>query len=416
MQHLKRIKVFSEDLQIGMFVSALDRDWKDSDFLLQGFTVDSELDIEEIKRQCEYVFVDFKNDEDFKDYRLRTSKSSSYLSQAQEESNSINSSYNLREHLKPAISRTKQTNRLMKGVLDKVMLGEDFDLHSVKASVKENVKSVLKNTEAMLMMTMLKSANSDIAEHCFNVSILSIGFAQFLGYSEVELEDIGMAALLHDLGHMKVDKAILSKKGKLNQNEREATSKHPEYTYQLLMSKKDLTPSCIDVALSHHERLNGEGYPRRLKSEKISKNVRLVSIVDVFDSLTSHQTYRKGTSVMDAYKVLMAGKNTLFDESLVLKFIKWRSIYPPGSIVEMENGEVGIVIKSHQENKLKPKVLLVLNEYKQPRKERMVDMSKLDLTPESQPYKIIKAYENMAFGVDLQTYANKGLNIQLPGN
>ena len=116
---------------------------------------------------------------------------------------------------------------------------------------------------------------------------------------------------------------------------------------------------------------------------------------------------------MDAYKVLMAGKNSHFDEGLILKFIKWRGIYPPGSIVEMHNGEVGIVISTDSEHKLKPRVLLVLNEYKQPRRERLIDMTKMDLDPESNPYKIIKAYENMAFGIDLQQYAEKGLKIQL---
>ena len=410
MQHLKRIKVFSEDLQPGMFVAELDRDWSESTFLLQGFTIEGPDDVEEVKRQCKFVYVDFRSDEQFKQYKLESSASATYRDQVKSSLNA--SGYNLREKLKPALSRRKKTSRLMKSVLDKVMLGDDFDIHGVRESVKENVKSVLKNQEAMLMMTMLKSKNEDVAEHSLNVSILAIGFAQSLGYSEGQLEDVGMAALLHDIGQMKVDQKVLNKRGKLNQNERAEVSKHTQYGFDLLATKPDLTPSCIDVALSHHERLSGQGYPRGLKGDQISKVVRLISIIEVFDSLTSHQSYRKGMSVMDAYKVLMAGKGTHFDEQLILKFIKWRSIYPPGSIVEMENGEVGIVVKANSEHKLKPRVLLVLDEYKQQRKERMVDLAKMDLDPESKPYKIIKAYENMAFGIDLQEYAEKGLKIQ----
>jgi len=323
-------------------------------------------------------------------------------------------SYNLRKKLKPALKRTQQTSHLINGVIDRIMLGEDFDLHTVRQSVKEDVKAVIENEEAMLMMTMLKSVNSDVTAHCFNVSILSIGFAKSLGYSESILEDIGMAALLHDVGHMKVDKAITDKKGKLNQIERKEMAKHTQFGSEILSTKKGLTPSCMDVVMSHHEHLDGNGYPRGLKEDQISNNVRLISIVDTFDSITSFQAYRKAHPVMDAYKVLMDGKNERFDETLVLKFIKWRSIYPPGSIVEMDNGEVGIVIKSNQEHKLKPRVLLVLNEYKQPRKERLIDMSKVDLDSESKPYRIIKAYENMAFGIDLQEYTEKGLKVQLP--
>ncbi|TQV82765.1 HD-GYP domain-containing protein [Aliikangiella coralliicola] len=412
MQHLKRVKVFSENLQPGMFVSELDRDWSETTFLLQGFTIEGPADVDEVKRQCKFVYVDFRSEEQFKNYKLETTASTTYKQQLQ--SSMAGGNYNLRQKLKPALSRTRKTSRLMKGVMDKIMLGEDFDLHAVRDSVKENVKAVLQNNEAMLMMTMLKSKNEDVAEHCLNVSILSIGFAQSLGYSEAQLEDIGMAALLHDVGQMKVDQRILKKKGKLNQNERAEIGKHPKFGFDILSAKNDLTPSCIDVVMSHHERLGGQGYPRGLKDEQISQNVRLISIVDVFDSLTSHQTYRKGMSVMDAYKVLMAGKNSHFDEQLILKFIKWRSIFPPGSIVEMENGEVGIVISANSEHKLKPRVLLVLDEYKQPRKERLINMAKMDLDPESKPYKIIKAYENMAFGVDLQEYAEKGLKVKLP--
>jgi len=414
MQHIKRVKVFSEHLKPGMFVAELDRDWSESSFLLQGFTLENVDDIEEVKRQCKFVYVDFRSEQDFKEHKLATSASQTYRQQVAASMDMDVADYNLRNKLKPALTRRRNSSRLMKSVLDKIMLGEDFDLHGVRQSVKENVKGILENQEAMLMMTMLKSRNEDVAEHSLNVSILATGFALSLGYSENQLEDVGMAALLHDIGMARVDQAVLTKKGKLNQNERMEIAKHTRFGYEILMSKPDLTPSCIDVALSHHERLSGQGYPRGLKGEQISEVVRLVSIIEVFDALTSHQPYRKGLSVMDAYKILMAGKNSHFDEQLILKFIKWRSIYPPGAIVEMENGEVGIVIKAHQEHKLKPKVLLVLNEYKQPRKERLVDLAKMDLDAESKSYKIIKAYENMAFGIDLQQYAEKGLKIQLP--
>ncbi|WP_444998051.1 HD-GYP domain-containing protein [Aliikangiella sp. IMCC44359] len=410
MQHLKRVKVYSEDLEPGMFVSELDCDWSESSFLLQGFTVEGQEDIDLVKSQCKFVYVDFKTDEDFQRHKLETSKSSTYRLKMKSSLSERN--YNLREKLKPALDRRKKTSKIVKSVMDKIMLGEDFEIHGVRESVKENVKSVLQNQEAMLMMTMLKSKNESVAEHSFNVSILSIGFAKSLGFSEAQLEDIGMAALFHDIGQVKVDQKIILKKGKLNQNEKAEVSKHTQYGFEILSAKSGLTPSCIDVAYSHHERLSGQGYPRGLKGDQISTNVRIVSIIEVFDSLTSHQTYRKGMSVMDAYKILMAGKNTHFDEALILKFIKWRSIYPPGCIVEMENGEVGIVIKAHKEHKLKPKVLLVLNEYKQPRQERMIDMTQLVLDPESKPYKIIRAYENMAFGIDLQQYAEKGLQVQ----
>ncbi|MCF6193956.1 MAG: HD-GYP domain-containing protein, partial [Kangiellaceae bacterium] len=244
-----------------------------------------------------------------------------------------------------------------------------------------------------------------------NVSVLAIGFARYLGYSEFDLEDIGMGALLHDIGQVRIGSNLLSKSGKLNQNEMAQMCQHPKFGLDILQSKDGLTPSCIDIAVNHHERLGGQGYPRGLKGDKLSKNVRLVTIVDVFESLTSPQVYRKSMSVVDAYKILMGGKKTHYDEKLVIKFVEWRGIYPPGSIVEMENGEIGIVVSANKQFRLKPKVLLVLDEYKQRRAEKIVDLSKMALDSVSKPYKITRAFENTAFGLDLQEYADKGLRV-----
>lgn len=409
-QHLKKVKVFSEDLQIGMFVCELDKDWSESNFLLQGFSIENQQDIDAVMSQCKYVYVDFRNEAEFKNYRLATSSSTSYI-EKNKDASEAGKEY-LQNQIRPAARRFKKSSQLMKGVMDRIMLGEDFDLHGVREVVKENVKQVLENEDAMLMMTLLKSKSDSRAEHSLNVSILTIGFARFLGYSESKLEDIGMGALLHDIGQVKVDSKLLTKPGRLNQNEMVAMTQHPKFAFEILQSKKDLTPSCIDIAINHHERLEGQGYPRGLKGDKLSDEVKLVSIVDVFESLTSPQVYRKSMSVVDAYKILMAGKNSHFDERMVIKFVEWRGLYPPGSIVEMENGEVGIVIAANRKLKLKPKVLLILDEYKQQRKERIIDMSKMQLDAESKPYKIIKAYENTAFGIDLQSYADKGLKVE----
>jgi HD-GYP domain-containing protein (c-di-GMP phosphodiesterase class II) len=409
-QHLKRVKVFAEDLQVGMFVSDLDRDWSESTFLLQGFTIESQADIDAVMSQCKFVYIDFKSDSQFKSYRLATTSSKPY---AEKNAHSVESKENFfKNRMNPAATRYKKSSQLMKGVMDRIMLGEDFDIHGVRDVVKENVKQVLENEDAMLMMTLLKNKDDSKAEHSLNVSILSIGFARYLGFDETKLEDIGMGALLHDIGQVKIDTNLISKKGRLNQNEMAEMCNHPKYAFEILQSKSGLTPSCIDIAINHHERLQGQGYPRGLTADKLSQNVRLVSIVDVFESLTTPQVYRRSLSVVDAYKILMSGKGTHYDEKMVLKFIEWRGIYPPGSIVEMANGEVGIIIGTNRKFKLKPKVLLVLDEYKQKRKEKIIDLSKISVDAESKPYKIVKAYENSAFGIDLQSYADKGLKVE----
>ena len=409
MQHLKNIKVFTEDLLPGLFVSRLDCAWSESNFLLQGFKIESTSDIESLQHQCKFVYIDFISDEQYSFFKLETTKSTSYKQELTKKHSKDGQAF--RKKIQPALVRGRKTNRLMKSLLDNIMLGQDFDLVAVRDTVKENVKQVLENTEAMLMLTMLKSQSEDIAQHSLNVSIMSIAFAHELGYSETELEDIGMAALLHDIGLAKVDSTIVNKHGKLNQVQKEKVQKHCQYGFDILSGKAGLTPSCVDVAISHHEELSGGGYPRGIKEIGITKNVRIVSIIDVYDTLTNYQIYSKVSSVLEGYKELMKEKKIRFDESLLLKFIKWRSIYPPGTIVELQSGEVGIVLSSKINNRMKPKLMLVLDEYKQPISEKIIDLSKLVVDNQSNQYKIVNSYENTAFGIDIQIYLDNGLVI-----
>ncbi len=408
--HLQSVKVFSENLEIGMYISGLDKPWEASSFLLQGFALQDQMDIDAIKTECQFVFIDFKSEMQFEEHKLKTSVSKSYkekiLSKNQIEK------FDLKKHTKTARKSHRKSRLVVKSVLDKVMLGEDFNSYSVKSSVKNMVREVLTNEEAMLMMIMLKDNNDHVAQHCLNVSILSIGFARYLGFSEQQIEDIGVGALLHDIGKVKIDSKLLNKTKKLTDADMQKLCMHPQYSYQILQKKKDLPPSVVDIAVCHHERLGGHGYPRGLKAEQISQRVRIVSIIDTFEALTSDQPHRKAMSVVDAYKILMQDKNIKFEEKLVLKFIEWRGIYPAGTIVEMKNGEVGIVVSGNRKgNKLKPKVLLVLDEDKKPRKERLIDLSFIQTDAESKPYVIFKAFESEAFGISVGKYLENGLII-----
>jgi len=409
-KHLQSIKVFSDNLEIGMYISALDKPWEQSSFLMQGFNLQDQMDIDAVKNECKHVFVDFKSEMQFKEHKLKTSVSKSYKQKIMSQHQMKN--FDIKKHTKTARRSHKKTSVAVKSVLDKVMLGEDFDSYSVKSTVKNMVREVLTNEEAMLMMIMLKDNDDHVAQHCLNVSILSIGFARYLGFSEQQIEDIGIGALLHDIGKVKIQSELLNKTDKLSSEDMKKLCMHPQYSYQILQQKKDLPPSVVDIAVCHHERLAGQGYPRGLKAEQISRRVRIVSIIDTFEALTTDQPHRAALSVVEAYKILMQDKNIKFEEKLVLKFIEWRGIYPAGTIVEMKNGEVGIVVSGNRKgNKLKPKVLLVLDEEKHPRKERLIDLSFIQTDAESKPYVIFKAFESEAFGISVGKYLEDGLII-----
>ncbi len=409
MSHLKRVKVFAEQLEVGMFVSDIDRDWSDTNFLLQGFTIQDDEDIAAVQKQCEFVYVDFPSEAFYKQFRAKHTASPTLKKKFEED---LKDQQELLQEVKVAAKTYKRSKTLIKGVLDRIMLGEDFEIANVREHVKECVQSIVRNENAMLMMTLIKQKDDYTAEHCLNVGILSIAFAKFLGFDTEQLEDIGVAGMLHDIGKVKVPLNILNKPGRLTDEEMAIMKSHAQLGYDLLLNKRDVTPTAIDVAYTHHERLGGQGYPRGLKEEQISLHSRIVSIVDTFDAITSERCYDDSRGIMDAYKILMEGRDTHYDAKLVTKFIEWRGIYPPGSIVEMDNGEVGIVLATNPKFKLRPKVLMVLDELKQARRaERIIDMSKLDLDATAHTYRIRKAVPNRAFGIDLQDYVDRGLKI-----
>lgn len=406
MAYYKRVKVFSEDLAPGMFVSELDRNWEETTFLMQGFKIQGPYDIEEIQRQCKYAYVDFESEEHYKQYKLATSKSTSYRQALKKQIDQSENSYQF--NIKPALTRRKKTRSLLKSIFDNIALGQDFDVNALHETVKENVKEVLNNEEAMLMLSMLSQSNEDIADHCLVVSIFAISFAKFLGFSRTEMEDLGMAALLHDIGHIKVDNKILNKYGRLNANERKEVERHPKNGFDIISSKSGLTPSCIDVVYGHHERIDGSGYPRGLQAHSLTKNTKIVSIVDVYESTTKQQSYRKGSPIVRTYQSMLKEKDRLYDGKILMQFIKWRGIYPPGSIVEFDDGRVGIVIARSKRSQMMPLVLQVLDEYKQKIKEKVLNPDKEDCD-----FKILNAYENNAFGIFINDYLEKGLQIKV---
>ncbi len=176
----------------------------------------------------------------------------------------------------------------------------------------------------------------------------------------------------------------------------------------ILMSARNVPHSTVDIAHSHHEKLDGSGYPRGIKSEGISQYTRIVAIADTYDAITSERVYQTARSHLQALNILTKARGSQFDTHLVISFIACIGVYPPGSIVEFSNGEVGIVFEVTSATKTKPKVLLVLDANKALRKETVLDMSKAA----GSNYKIKEVLKQRAHGIDIKTYIDKGLVLK----
>jgi putative nucleotidyltransferase with HDIG domain len=264
--------------------------------------------------------------------------------------------------------------------------------------------SIISNANAMLWLSKIKNEDKYTSEHCMRVGVLSIAFGRFLGFPEPDLELIGLAGMLHDVGKIKTPPEILNKPGKLTPEEYEIMKQHSVLGKNILEEMDGIEQLIVDTAHLHHERVDGKGYPEKLDATMLHKFIRMISVVDVYDAITSDRCYQRGKSAFEALKILFGETDKHFDKKLVEAFIRMIGIYPPGTLVEMTNGEVGIVISSNPNARLKPKVELVADAEKKLRAPYVVDLATNPNDSNGLSYVIKTGLPNKTYGIDIKEY------------
>lgn len=403
-------------LKIGMFVSDLDRPWLGTPFLIQGFEITSKEDIQQVSEICKYVYID-KKKSGLYDYSLdefvpeKHSVASLAYKLSKDESSieyrkykTSGDAYVTPEIIKNVRNIYQNTRRNIHQTLERLKLGHDIDIYESKKAVEECVDSIFDNKDSLLWYTLIKKRDAYTSEHSLNVTILSIAFARYLGHSKAEVEKIGLCGLLHDVGKIKIPLSVLNKEGKFTKEDFDIMMLHPGFGFEYLIKQGNVDHEVAHAAYSHHERMNGSGYPQGLTGQEISYYAKLIAITDTYDAITNDRCYQRGRTAMKAQKILYERAGSHYDEALVKQFIQWLGIYPPASIVEMSNGEVGIVLSVNQDWKTKPRVVLILDKDKQPQTQRIVDLYRDSNDKEGNKYYIKTSHPNNTFGINLMDF------------
>ena len=263
----------------------------------------------------------------------------------------------IESELQRAIVVYSQSKNAIRSMFDDVRMGKALDVGSVKIVVSEIFASMMENSTTLISVARLKNANEYTYMHSVAVCALMIATAKAVGLNEVQCKEAGVAGLLHDIGKMSIPNAIIDKTGPLTDQEFEIIRTHPQKGYSILKEQQEVTNGVLDVCLHHHEKIDGSGYPKGLKKEQISTLVRIASICDVYDAVTSDRPYKVGWNPAEALKK-MAQWEGHFDKKIFQIFVKVIGIYPIGSFVRLENGKMGIVYKQNSISLLKPKIKL----------------------------------------------------------
>jgi len=398
-------KIDVKDLRVGMFVVELDIPWEESSFMFQGLEIKSPSDVLAVQKECKHVWVDYD------EFSLQQSTQSQGLPAA---GNGVGFSKDsgvlVEDEMDAATEVHNLASETISTLFEEIRLGAEIDGGKVKQVVNGCVDSILRNPDASVWMTRMQAKHQATAQHSLNVAALSIVMAKSMGLSPRELEDIGVCGMLHDVGKTSISSDVLKKTGPLAPDEMAEMQRHARYGRDILLSTKSVMSGAADVAHSHHEQPDGLGYPRKLTDDSIPVFAKIVSIAEAYDTMTINQPYREACSPSDALQELYSQRGKQFDEDLVIRFIDSIGIFPPGSIVEMLNGEVGIVL-SNTKDKLRPRVIMILDAIGEPTAQRIVDLSQMDTDDQGNIFQIKTTHSDGAYGIDVGDFQRAGLRM-----
>lgn len=406
-----------------MHVVELDRPWLETPFLFQGFTLENQADIKAVQQYCQYVYVEVAQERIASTVAVKPTRAPTPKSQEEsrgffglfkKRSATLEVQVPVEQELPKAVQAHEKTSKLVRSLMDDIRFGSLINTTALKEQVNECVESIIRNPDAMLWLTQLKDKDENSASHALNVCILSVVFGRYLGLPKDELEKLGLCGLLHDVGKTQIPTHILRKPGPLNAEEMAEMKKHTIHGRNILMATSDMYYGAVDVAYTHHERMDGSGYPRGLTGSQISPYARMLAIIDAYDDLISPQVYRKEHTAFEALKTINKDKGVKFDEQLVKHFVAMIGVFPVGSIVELSTGEVGIVVNSNRKHLTLPRVLILLDDQKFSVRERILDLAEANVGANAgTEIKIVRILRNGDYGIDAQTLQKRGLQLKV---
>ena len=350
-----------DELKVGMFVK--DIFLKDSDHKVknQG-VVNSTRTIELLKKQGVVRVVIDCAQSNFTDDEADSEDSESNTENDVEETS-------LTDEFARSSDIYHQSAENVKEIMLNISTAKPLSMEAMTVLAGEITNSITRNEHAMTILTRIRQKSNYQWEHAINCAVLICGFSLYLGFKKNTVQELTLGALIHDIGTAKVARAILEKPDKLTKNEMSVVQKHVLWGMEMAKREGFSSPILTDMLVNHHERLDGSGYPRGIAGDKISKLSRITAIVDVYDAMTGDRPHKKGMLPQAVFRHLLNEKNK-FDVDIVQQFIKYLGIHPVGSLVELSNEKIAIVIEGNRTDPLKPKIKVIyslkLNSYTKP--------------------------------------------------
>lgn len=261
------------------------------------------------------------------------------------------------EEIEKAQEILNESKEVQKKVFDNIQNGLQIDIDEVKVTTRKYINTLFKNPNAIGCLQNIRDKDQYLLEHSLGVATLTAMFARYLNLDEEIIHHMAIGAILHDIGKVDIPDNILYKPARLTTAEFEVMKSHVTESIKRLKKTPGVSKLSLNTAALHHEKLNGNGYPRGLADTDIPINGRIIAICDVFDALTATRCYKQGFTHTKAFSIIrkMAAEGEL-DEELVKRFIDCVGSYPAGSVVELSSDKLAIVDNRNTQDSTKPRV------------------------------------------------------------
>jgi putative nucleotidyltransferase with HDIG domain len=388
-------KVLCVDLEVGMYVASLDRPWLETSFVLQGFDVKSEEDIDRLRKSCNYVYIDCalsKLDETLIRRKVRTrprkSKQEIFPGKTLK---TYQDAVGWDDEYPKAQLAVQGLSESIDHIFESAAKGGTLEISRIKKAVDPMISSITRNPDACIWLARMKQEDQYTYQHSLGASIWAVALGRQLGLPKQDLRSLAIGALLFDVGKLQLDKDLLNVERPLTEEEFTGVKSHVGLGVEAIKANGVMNQDVIDMVESHHERHDGSGYPRGLRGDAIC-----------YDAITSHRSYARAIPPSVAIKKIYEWKDIDFQGELVEEFIQAIGIYPAGTLVELSSGEIAVVAAEYRTRRLRPKVMVLLDEEKKPLDNiKIIDLLTEKETAGGEPLEIVNSLEPDAYGIDM---------------
>lgn len=369
------IKIEISELKLGMYVVSVVTAKKSADVKTQGY-ISSQATVNTLhKLGVKQLFIDPAKTK-IAPSDMVTKQDSVNTPAKKADIDIYQSTHNFSAEISKAKSLFSNAKDLQKKLLIDITKDKQIDMKSISKTTDAIVDSVFRNQDALSCMARLRIKDEYLVEHSLNVSILMSIFAKHLRLGKDIIEQLALGAFLHDVGKIKVPDHILHKPGKLTEAEYKVMKLHVDYGVEIISQETHISEIALNIARHHHERLDGQGYPNKLKNNELNSYARMIAIVDSYDAMTADRVYKVGMSPIKAFSILKKESGNSFDKELVEKFIQCLGVYPIGTLVKLTSGKLGLISKLNNNKPLNPFVKVFYNT----RMNQVVPIQELDLS------------------------------------